>query len=123
METIEQPVQRGRLSARSQQGFLIALALTFWVMPEALRPWSLLSWEDLRAWWKLAYPLIGQFLTTVSTWTAYFFFVEKVGSLELKAVSTSPELFHAGVYRHPGDATNHTNLRQRPAWSGATQRS
>ena len=74
-------------------GFLIALALTLRVMPEALRPWSLLSWEDLRAWWKLAYPLIGQFLTTVSTWTAFFFFVEKVGSLELKVSHVTRNFF------------------------------
>ena len=74
-------------------GFLIAMALTLRVMPEALRPWSLLSWEDLRAWWKLAYPLIGQFLTTVSTWTAFFFFVEKVGSLELKVSHVTRNFF------------------------------
>ena len=74
-------------------GFLIALALTFWVMPEALRPWSLLSLEGLRSWWKLAYPLIGQFLTTVSTWTAFFFFVEKVGSLELKVSHVTRNFF------------------------------
>ena len=74
-------------------GFLIALVLTLRVMPEAFRPWSLLSREDLLAWWKLAYPLMGQFLTTVSTWTAFFFFVEKVGSLELKVSHVTRNFF------------------------------
>lgn len=74
-------------------GFIIALVLTMRVMPEALRPWSLLSWDDLRAWWQLAYPLMGQFLTTVSTWTAFFFFVEKVGSLELKVSHVARNFF------------------------------
>ena len=74
-------------------GFLIALMLTLRIMPEAFQPWSLLSWADLRAWWKLAYPLMGQFLTTVSTWTAFFFFVEKVGSLELKVSHVTRNFF------------------------------
>ena len=74
-------------------GFLIALILTIRVMPEAFRPWSLLSAEDLRAWWKMAYPLMGQFLTTISTWTAFFFFVEKVGSLELKVSHVTRNFF------------------------------
>ena len=36
---------------------------------------------------------MGQFLTTVSTWTAFFFFVEKVGGLELKVSHVTRNLF------------------------------
>lgn len=74
-------------------GFLVALLLTFKAIPEALRPWSLLPMQELKAWWRLAYPLIGQFLTTVSTWTAFFFFVEKVGGLELKVSHVTRNFF------------------------------
>lgn len=74
-------------------GFLVALLITLKAKPEALRPWTLLSMEDLKAWWKLAYPLMGQFLTTISTWTAFFFFVEKVGGLELKVSHVTRNFF------------------------------
>lgn len=74
-------------------GFLVALFITLKAKPEALRPWTLLSMEDLKAWWKLAYPLMGQFLTTISTWTAFFFFVEKVGGLELKVSHVTRNFF------------------------------
>ncbi len=74
-------------------GFIIALIVTLRIMPEAFRPWSILSWDDLKAWWKLAFPLVGQFLTTVFTWTAFFFFVEKVGSMELKVSHVTRNFF------------------------------
>ena len=74
-------------------GFFIALFLTIRFIPEALRPWSVLALDDLKAWWKLAYPLMGQFLTTISTWTAFFFFVEKVGGMELKVSHVARNFF------------------------------
>ena len=74
-------------------GFLVALLITLKAMPEAFRPWTLLPLQELKAWWRLAYPLMGQFLTTVSTWTAFFFFVEKVGGLELKVSHITRNLF------------------------------
>lgn len=74
-------------------GFVVALLLTLKVLPEAFRPWSVLAMDDLKAWWKLAYPLMGQFLTTISTWTAFFFFVEKVGGMELKVSHVARNFF------------------------------
>lgn len=74
-------------------GFVVALLLTIKFLPEALRPWSVLEMDDLKAWWRLAYPLMGQFLTTISTWTAFFFFVEKVGGMELKVSHVARNFF------------------------------
>ena len=36
---------------------------------------------------------MGQFLTTISTWTAFFFLVEKVGGLELKVSHLTRNFF------------------------------
>ena len=74
-------------------GCVLSLALIFVLIPTAMRPWSWLPRESLNAWWKLAYPLMGQFLTTISTWTAFFFLVEKVGGLELKVSHLTRNFF------------------------------
>ena len=37
-----------------------------------------------REWWSLSAPVMGQFGVTIATWTSFFFFVERVGMLELK---------------------------------------
>lgn len=74
-------------------GCVVALGLTVVISPEALRPWSWMPRAELKAWWNLAYPLMGQFLTTISTWTAFFFFVEKVGGLELKVSHVTRNFF------------------------------
>ncbi|MDA0912796.1 MAG: MATE family efflux transporter [Bacteroidetes bacterium] len=74
-------------------GLVMGLLITVIFLPKALLPWSLLSKKELVAWWKLAYPLIGQFLITISTWTAFFFFVEKVGGMELKVSHIARNLF------------------------------
>ena len=37
-----------------------------------------------RQWWTLSAPVMGQFGLTIATWTSFFFFVERVGMMELK---------------------------------------
>ena len=37
-------------------GFLAALALTLRILPNAISPWTWLPQDELKAWWKLAYP-------------------------------------------------------------------
>ncbi len=74
-------------------GFLAALALTLRILPNAISPWTWLPQDELKAWWKLAYPMMGQFLLTISTWTAFFFFVEKVGGMELKVSHLARNFF------------------------------
>ena len=45
---------------------------------------SSLSPELFRQWWQLSSPVMAQFMLTIATWTSFFFFVERVGMLELK---------------------------------------
>lgn len=40
--------------------------------------------NTLRQWWRLAMPVMAQFGLTISTWASFFFFVERVGMMELK---------------------------------------
>lgn len=49
--------------------------------------------QRLSEWWELAYPLMGQLLLTVATWTAFFFCVEKVGGQELKISHATRNMF------------------------------
>ena len=35
-------------------------------------------------WWTISAPVMGQFGLTIATWTSFFFFVERVGMMELK---------------------------------------
>lgn len=37
-----------------------------------------------RQWWSISAPVMGQFGLTIATWTSFFFFVERVGMMELK---------------------------------------
>ena len=37
-----------------------------------------------RQWWSLSAPVMGQFGMTIATWASFFFFVERVGAVELK---------------------------------------
>ena len=37
-----------------------------------------------RQWWSLSAPVMGQFGMTIATWASFFFFVERVGMMELK---------------------------------------
>ena len=37
-----------------------------------------------RQWWPLSAPVMGQFGMTIATWASFFFFVERVGMMELK---------------------------------------
>lgn len=79
--------------AAESTGCVLALILTVRIFPLALRPWTLLNRESLLNWWRLAYPLMAQFITTIATWTAFFFFVEKVGTLELKVSHVTRNFF------------------------------
>jgi len=74
-------------------GFLAAIAVTLFALPKAMSPWTWLPLKELQAWWKLAYPMMGQFLLTISTWTTFFFFVEKVGGMELKVSHLARNFF------------------------------
>lgn len=74
----------------------LAILLTALIIPDAFRPWTWLERTGLKAWWKLAFPLMGQFITMIATWTAFFFFVEKVGGLELKVSHITRNMFMMG---------------------------
>lgn len=77
-------------------GCVLAICMTAWVIKDAYRPWNWLHRSNLIALWKLAYPMMAQFIVTVGTWTAFFFFVEKVGGLELKVSHVARNLFMLG---------------------------
>ena len=77
-------------------GCVMAICMTAWVIKDAYRPWIWLQRSNLIALWKLAYPLMAQFIVTVGTWTAFFFFVEKVGGMELKVSHVARNLFMLG---------------------------
>lgn len=79
--------------AAETTGCILALVMTLRIFPRALRPWTWLNRENLLNWWRLAYPLMAQFITTIATWTAFFFFVEKVGTLELKISHVTRNFF------------------------------
>lgn len=74
-------------------GCLVALALAFKVIPDALDARTLMQREAFGRWWRLARPLMGQLLVTIATWTTFFFLVEKVGGLELKVSHIGRNLF------------------------------
>ena len=65
-------------------GLLVAVALMLKVEPRYFNLPKRPDGEVIRAWWAISGPLMGQLLITVGTWTSFFFFVEKVGSTELK---------------------------------------
>ncbi len=65
-------------------GFVVAIALMFKVEPRFFKLPRKLDLEVLNAWWKISGPLMGQLMLTVGVWTSFFFFVEKVGSTQLK---------------------------------------
>ena len=65
-------------------GFFVAVILMFKVERRFLQLPKKLDYEVLQSWWKISAPLMGQLLLTVGVWTSFFFFVEKVGSTELK---------------------------------------
>ena len=79
--------------AAESTGCILAIVLTAWIIKDAYRPWSWLDRLGLIVWWKMAYPLMAQFIITIATWTAFFFFVEKVGGLELKVSHVARNLF------------------------------
>ena len=54
------------------------------VHPAAFQGRTSLSRPMLAQWWKLSSPVMGQFGLTIATWTSFFFFVERVGMMELK---------------------------------------
>ena len=65
-------------------GLLVAVALMLRVEPRFFKLPKRPDGVVIRAWWAISGPLMGQLLITVGTWTSFFFFVEKVGSTELK---------------------------------------
>lgn len=77
-------------------GLVLAMVISFRMVPGWWR-WSAFKLaanrEVLGGWWGLAYPLMGQLLLTVATWTAFFFCVEKVGGLELKVSHATRNMF------------------------------
>jgi putative MATE family efflux protein len=77
-------------------GLALAMVLSFFWAPGWWR-WSAfrkaVDKVRLQEWWELAYPLMGQLLLTVATWTAFFFCVEKVGGLELKVSHATRNMF------------------------------
>ena len=74
-------------------GCLVSCFLLARITPKFLNSWELLTPSKLKVWWELAYPLMSQFVITIATWTAFFFFVEKVGSLELKVSHITRNFF------------------------------
>ena len=65
-------------------GFIVAVILMLKVEPRFFKLPKRPDGEVIKAWWAISGPLMGQLLLTVGTWTSFFFFVEKVGSTELK---------------------------------------
>jgi MATE family multidrug resistance protein len=65
-------------------GLIVAVVTMLIVEPRFFKLPKRPDGEVLRAWWSISGPLMGQLLLTVGTWTSFFFFVEKVGSTELK---------------------------------------
>ena len=65
-------------------GFIVAVALMLKVEPRFFKLPNLIDGEVIKAWWRISGPLMGQLVLTVGVWTSFFFFVEKVGSTELK---------------------------------------
>ena len=74
-------------------GCIVSCIILVRIAPDILTSRTLLTSQKLRVWWELAYPLMGQFLLTIATWTAFFFLVEKVGSLELKVSHITRNFF------------------------------
>ena len=74
-------------------GCLVSGFILVRITPEILKSRELLSKAKLKVWWELSYPLMSQFVITIATWTAFFFFVEKVGSLELKVSHITRNFF------------------------------
>jgi putative MATE family efflux protein len=65
-------------------GFLVAVLVMLKVEPRFFKLPKRPDGVVIKAWWAISGPLMGQLLLTVGTWTSFFFFVEKVGSTELK---------------------------------------
>lgn len=65
-------------------GFIVAVALMFKIDRRFFKLPKTADTEIIKSWFKISAPLMGQLLLTVGTWTSFFFFVEKVGSTELK---------------------------------------
>ncbi|HAY57114.1 MAG TPA: hypothetical protein DCX49_06720, partial [Flavobacteriales bacterium] len=52
--------------------------------PAGFVGWAPIHRPVLHQWWKLSAPVMGQFGMTIATWASFFFFVERVGMMELK---------------------------------------
>ena len=66
-------------------GALLAWAIArFHMHPASFMGRKALCRDTLLQWWKLAMPVMAQFGLTISTWASFFFFVERVGMMELK---------------------------------------
>ena len=65
-------------------GFVVAIIVMFKVDKRFCKLPTHVDTEIIKSWLKISAPLMGQLLLTVGTWTSFFFFVEKVGSTELK---------------------------------------
>ena len=52
--------------------------------PAGFFGWAPIHRPVLHQWWKLSAPVMGQFGMTIATWASFFFFVERVGMMELK---------------------------------------
>ncbi len=74
-------------------GCLVSCFILVRIVPDIFTSQALLARAKMKVWWELAYPLMGQSLITIATWTAFFFFVEKVGSLELKVSHITRNFF------------------------------
>ena len=65
-----------------------AVVAWFWASrrthPEAFMGWAPRNQVMERQWWRLSAPVMGQFGLTIATWASFFFFVERLGMMELK---------------------------------------
>lgn len=79
--------------ASEVMGLVAAVLVLRKAAPEFTWKGALLPVAAIRAWWKLAYPLMGQLGLTIGTWTGFFFLVEHVGGMELKVSHLARNMF------------------------------
>ena len=90
--------------------------------PEAFMGWAPRNRAMERQWWRLSAPVMGQFGMTIATWASFFFFVERVGMMELKVSHLDQKCLHAGVCDLQRLGPNHSHGRQHPARRRSTGR-
>ena len=79
---------RGAAYASLTAESLGAVFAWFWssrqTHPAAYMGWTPRHRAMERQWWSLSAPVMAQFGMTIGTWASFFFFVERVGMMELK---------------------------------------